>query len=171
MKTTTMTIFGICLSIAGCGGGSRPANSANYAQTGSTVMTDGPRIAHEDTTVSAACLDVPDSDQRVSPLASHRVIAIEPVYEAFPPKRPARLLGATVYLLASPGLTKEWLGHLLECHVARHAGTTPTSPDPLSLAGVNVQVSDTGNGFGVSITSKSWEMADRIMVESRALKM
>jgi hypothetical protein len=144
--------------------------SANYAQAGSSVLSDSPRVSHD--AEASACLDVPESELRRSPLESRHVIAVEPVHEVSPQKgRPARLLGARVYLLASPGLTREWLGHLLECHVARHATASSASRDPLTVDGATIELIDTTNGFGVSITSADWEKAERILRRSRALRM
>jgi hypothetical protein len=80
-----------------------------------------------------------------------------------------QLVGAKVYLLASSGLTREWLGHLLECHIARHAGSASERPDPLAVNTASVDVVATSNGFLVTITSRDYDDAQRILRESEAL--
>jgi hypothetical protein len=114
-------------------------------------------------------MDVPDRELQRSPLDDRRVLAVQPVREPFPLKgRQAALLGATVYILASPGLTKEWLGHLIECHVARGTPLSP-SADPLLTGWPTIDVVSTGNGFAVSITSKDPYQAERILYDSQLL--
>jgi hypothetical protein len=106
----------------------------------------------------------------VSPLESRRVLAVEPIHEPIPPKNLMRhLAGAKVYILASPGLTREWLGHLLECHIARVSGSASQRPDPLAVPKARVEVFSTTNGFLVTIASRDLDDAERILVASEAL--
>jgi hypothetical protein len=114
-------------------------------------------------------MDVPNRELGRSPLEDRRVLAVDPVREPFPLKgRRAALLGATVYILASPGLTKEWLGHLIECHIACAAQQSRVA-DPLVAGSPTVDVVSTGNGFAVSITSKDPYQAERILYDSQLL--
>ena len=144
-----------------------------YAQATTTAGTDAtfstPHAAVDDS-VARACIDVPEAEQRVSPLESRRVLAVEPIHQPIPPKHLMRqLAGARVYILASPGLTREWLGHLLECHVARVSGSASQKPDPLAVPKARVEVFSTSNGFLVTIASRDRDDAERILIASEAL--
>lgn len=117
----------------------------------------------------SACHDVPESERTAGPLQNRRVLAVTPVREPFPQKgRPAALLGATVYVLASPGLTKEWLGHLIECRISSVAHDSKVA-DPLAVGFPTVDVVSTSNGFAISITSRDPYEAERILHDSELL--
>ena len=116
-----------------------------------------------------ACQDVPEHERTAGPFQNRRVLAVRPVREPFPQKgRPVALLGATVYVLASPGLTKEWLGHLIECRVSSVAHDSKVV-DPLAVGFPTVEVVSTSNGFAISITSKDPYEAERILHDSELL--
>jgi hypothetical protein len=143
------------------------------AQAGST-MVDAPAspLNEQHTAVATPlppCHDVPEHELTAGPLQNRHVLAVTPVREPFPQKgRRAALLGATVYISASPGLTGEWLGHLIECHISLGAQSSQF-PDPLAVGGPNVDIVSTSNGFGVSITSNDPYQADRILRDSKQL--
>ena len=142
----------------GCVNGGRGAFEARNAAQADSAIVDATSPHTERYAVVAAsagaCLDVPNQELSRSPLEARHVLAVNAVREPFPLKgRRAALLGATVYILASPGLTKEWLGHLIECHIARGAQPSPVA-DPLVAGSPTVDVVSTGNGFAVSITSR-----------------
>jgi hypothetical protein len=146
----------------------------HYAQAATTAGTDAtfstPQATVDDA-VARACIDVPEAEQRVSPLETRRVLAVEAIREPTPPKNLMQhLTGARVYILASPGLTREWLGHLLECHIARVSGSVSQKPDPLAVPKARVEVLSTTNGFLVTIASRDLDDARRILVDSEALR-
>ena len=152
------------------GGGAFGARNAAQADS---AIVDAPSLHPERYAVApdsaGACMDVPNQELSRSPLEARHVLAVNAVREPFPLKgRRAALLGATVYILASPGLTKEWLGHLIECHIARGAQPSPVA-DPLAAGSPTVDVVSTSNGFAVSITSKDPYQAERILSESQRL--
>jgi hypothetical protein len=81
--------------------------------------------------------------------------------------------GAVVYALAAPGLTPEWLGHLVECYQARVAseGNALQAREscPLAEPESSYSVTPTRNGFAVSIRSTHSEAAKRIFDVSERL--
>jgi len=155
-----------CVNKGGGAFGARHAAQADSAVVDAT--SPHPERSPIVAASAGACTDVPAQELSRSPLEARQVLAVNAVREPFPLKgRRAALLGATVYILASPGLTKEWLGHLIECHVARGAQPSPVA-DPLT-GSPTVDVVSTGNGFAVSITSKDPYQAERILHDSQRL--
>lgn len=76
-------------------------------------------------------------------------------------------------MLAAPGLTAEWLGHLVECYQARttEAGNALQAREscPLAEPDSSYSIASTRNGFAVSIRSPHWEAAKRIFDVSEQL--
>jgi hypothetical protein len=107
--------------------------------------------------------------ERTAPLQSSKVVYVRALRETSTLKgRPAALQGATVFVLASPGLTKEWLGHTLECHMALPPASA--GADPLTLGKSTVEVSSTSNGFAIDIRSTDWDTAREILRTALALQ-
>jgi hypothetical protein len=178
MRTTTQ-MGGVLLLAVGVGCAPVSAHDFHaksgrqYAQLPTTRSTDGAFSSEPLTSADPAarvCVDIPVAERSSSPLQRFRVLDVVPLREPVPPRNLAqRLVGARIYLLASPGLTKEWLGHLIECYIALHAGSASPTPDPLAVTKVMADVTSTTNGFVVTLTSRDLDDAERIRRESEAL--
>ena len=118
----------------------------------------------------AACAEVPDAERDAGPFArKDRIIGVEPLHEAVSPKAPAPVAGVAVYVRASPGMTEQWLGRVIECHVAHGAALTASSDDPLLVRDARIAVSTTPTAFRVAITSNDQWSARRIVAGGDAL--
>jgi hypothetical protein len=123
---------------------------------------------------ASACALVPEAEQNVCPLQRTPVLGARQLVRPLDPKgysfTPA---GAVVYSLAAPGLTPEWLGHLVECYQARVAsdGNALQAREscPLAEPESSYSVTPTRNGFAVSIRSSHTEAAERIFDVSERL--
>ena len=66
--------------------------------------------------------------------------------------------GADIVFRAVPGMTPEWLQRIVDCHLARAAAVGHDMPEmsycALMLKNVTGQVTSTGNGFAVAVTSQ-----------------
>jgi len=123
-----------------------------------------------------ACYGVPDSDRIQGPFAHpDRITGVEVLRDrGVFPKGPLEPVGVAVDLRADPGMTQQWLGRLVACHMAHVAVVGPDpQPSPLSVANTQVSVSSTAVGFRVivmaprhdrdvarSVVDKGQELAD-----------
>src|SRR5450432_760543 len=123
---------------------------------------------------AGACALIPEAEQNVCPLQRTVVLGtrelkapIDTHGYVFAP------VGAVVYMVAAPGLTQEWLGHLVECYEAKTAmaGNALQAREscPLAEPGSSYSVSSTGDGFAVSIRSSDHDAARRIIEVSERL--
>jgi hypothetical protein len=120
----------------------------------------------------AACAEISDSDRDGGPFARRdRVVRVEPLLQTVSPKAPAPPAGVAIYLRATPGVTEQWVGRLVECHVAHHVALAATGggDDPLAVEDARVAVSSTATEFRVAITSPNVERARRILRAGSAL--
>ena len=117
----------------------------------------------------ALCAGLADANARKSPFEVTQVVGVEPIREATAPKRLPTLVGATLYVAATPGLTTEWLGRMIECHAAQAAGGTADRPDPLAVGPAKVDVFATRDGFGVTIRGSDLDAGRAILQQSKAL--
>jgi hypothetical protein len=120
----------------------------------------------------AACYGVPDTDRDLGPFArTDGVTGVEVVRDrgVFPKAAPVPV-GVSVYLRAEPGVTEQWLGRVVACHMAHLAvvGQGPR-PSPLGVRRADVTVSSTPNGFRVTITSHNSEIARSVVDQGREL--
>jgi hypothetical protein len=114
----------------------------------------------------AACAEISDADRDGGPFARRdRVVRVEPLLQTVSPKAPAPPAGVAVYLRATPGMTEQWVGRLVQCHVAHRAalGSTDGGNDPLAIEDARVAVSSTPTELRVAITSSNVERARRIL--------
>ncbi len=120
--------------------------------------------------IARACFDVPPEQQAVCPLERGRVFAVRAVREPVSPKGRDFLVGARIYVPASPGLTAEWLGHRIACYQARLDKLGPVAPPacPLVDGTAKVRVDGTNNGFAVTVRSDDLEMARSILRTSES---
>jgi hypothetical protein len=121
----------------------------------------------------AACAEVPDAERDQGPFTRRdRIVALDEVRDRRFPKWPPQLFGVALTLRATPGMTEEWLGRLIQCHVAHYAVVGVASspePSPLLVSGAVIRVSSTGLGFRVSITSSDIDVAREVLNAGRAV--
>jgi hypothetical protein len=113
-----------------------------------------------------ACFGVPDEDRVQGPLAHpERIAGIQVVQDRGEfPKAPLRPVGVAVDVRAEPGMTQQWLGRVVACHMAHVAVAGPDArPSPLSVAHAQVSVSSTAVGFRVTVTSKDRDIARSVV--------
>lgn len=101
-----------------------------------------------------------------------RIVAVEQVQDRVFPKAPLRPFGIAVTIRATPGVTEQWMGRVIQCHVAHHevigAAGEPAS-SPLLTTGAHIVVSSTSTGFKISITSADYDTAQTVIERGRAL--
>jgi hypothetical protein len=80
-------------------------------------------------------------------------------------------VGAVINFRPVPGLTRERLQRIIDCHLARNAslGHPAEIPCPLALKGVKAVVKDTRAGLAVEITSRDAAVAGEIWSRSQKL--
>jgi hypothetical protein len=115
--------------------------------------------------VARSCLGVPNEQQAICPFERGHVLAVKPVREPVSPKGRDFLVGARIYVPATPGITAEWLGHRIACYHARLAEVAPAAPGgcPLVDASSKVRVDGTNTGFAVTVRSDDLETARAIL--------
>jgi hypothetical protein len=110
-----------------------------------------------------ACAEIPAAERDQGPFARRdRVVGAKELRARFYPKAPLQTAGVAIELRATPDTTEQWLGRVIQCHLAHYAvvGAATADPaDPLMIAGTQVAVSSTQTGFRVAITSSSLESA------------
>lgn len=115
----------------------------------------------------AACIDVPDADRDRGPFARlDRIVRTVELRERLFPKAPLQTVGVEIEIRATPALTEQWLGRLIQCHLAHYAvvGAAAADPkDPLTTDGAHVSVASTQTGFRVAITSPASEVARELV--------
>ncbi len=117
-----------------------------------------------------ACYAVPDAERTEGPFAHpERISGIEVVRDrGVFPKGPLEPVGVAVNLRAEAGMTQQWLGRVIACHMAHVAvvGRDPR-PSPLSVANTQVSVSSTSVGFRVTVIAASHDRdAARAVVDN-----
>jgi hypothetical protein len=122
---------------------------------------------------SVSCAEVPDADRDQGPFARRdRIDHVEEVRERLFPKAPPQLVGAAVYLRATPGVTEQWLGRVIECHLAHRAAVGGLAADAAVspfAENARVSVSSTRTSFRVAITSPDIEVARSVVAKTERL--
>jgi hypothetical protein len=121
-----------------------------------------------------ACALVPAAQQNVCPVQLTAVLGTRELQAPLDPKGYLKApVGAMVYMVAGPGLTAQWLGHLVECYQARVAetGTAVQAREscPLAEPDSSYSIEPTRNGFAVAIRSEHSETAKHIFDVSQRL--
>jgi hypothetical protein len=120
----------------------------------------------------SACSGVSDADRDLGPFARTEVVTgVEVVRDrgVFPKAAPVPV-GVAVYLRAEPGVTEQFLGRAVACHLAHVAVVGPGSrSSPLSVPGTKVSVSSTPVGFRVTVTSHDSDIARSIVERGHEL--
>jgi hypothetical protein len=121
----------------------------------------------------AACAEVSDTDRDQGPFAHReRITDVELLRDRPYPKEMLQPAGVAIYMRASAGLTEQWLGHVLECHLAHHAvvGSQAVGrPSPLLVNDARVSLSSTLDGFRIAITARDVSAAREIIERAQAL--
>ena len=100
-------------SRAGQQPGSDPRQSDAIWAAGSAVPQANPSTYN-------SCALLPATKQSLCPVQRVKVISAPELRSFLDPKgRTSSSAGAVVYALAAPGLTSQWLAHLIECYQAR----------------------------------------------------
>lgn len=173
-------IAAAALACSACAGSSAALGRAHTAGSDRVAMSSAgpvsdatPNAHYPRTSEETLCADVPAAERDQGPLSSPaRITAVEPLSERPHPKEFAQPSGAAVYLLATPGLTQEWLGRVLACHIAHHAVVGDRVPDitsPLYVENARIAVSSTGDGFRIAITSTDVDTARLIIERANAI--
>jgi hypothetical protein len=122
---------------------------------------------------SVACAEVPELDRDQGPFARRdRIERVEEVRERLFPKAPPQLVGAAVYVRATPGVTEQWLGRVVECHLAHRAALGGLASDAATspfAEDARVAVSATPTSFRVAITSPDLEVARSVLAKTERL--
>jgi hypothetical protein len=108
-----------------------------------------------------ACYGVPDSDRIQGPFAHpNEVTSVEVLRDrGVFPKGPLEPVGVAVNLRAEPGMTQQWLGRVVACHMAHIAVAGPDpQPSPLSVANTQVAVTPTAVGFRVTVVAPAHDL-------------
>ena len=133
--------------------------------------------AHDPPAASAAaeeanaCNMVPEAVRVDGPLAPSRVesVAVVRDHGVFP-KGALVPVGVSVQVRAEPGLTQEWLGRMVACHVAHVvASGQDVGQSPLAVSGADISVRSNGTGFSVVVTSKNSDIAHDIVGRGQGL--
>jgi hypothetical protein len=121
----------------------------------------------------AACFEVPDAERDAGPFARREQIAgVEVLRERANTKAAVQPVGVAIYLRTAPGMTEQWIGRVIECHLAHQAvvGTRLAEQAcPLSVEDARIGLSSTPTGFRVSITSKDVTVARSLIDRCHAL--
>jgi hypothetical protein len=82
--------------------------------------------------------------------------------------------GVSIRLRAVPGMTVEWLQHVVDCHMARNASMGYAMPEmsdcPLMLKNITATVTSTGRGFDVAIRGDDVDTVREIRRRAQALR-
>jgi hypothetical protein len=117
------------------------------------------------------------SSESAAPLLAPTAIdSIEPAYsrvQSGSNDREARLRGARIHVRPLPGVSRESLTRVLECHEVRVAlGREPMADDdPYVLPGrwVDIDVDSVGDGFAVNARADDFADAQKILARARRL--
>ena len=179
-KVSVVAIIGL---VAACASTPRtastsPASAAPQQALAPATHTDamlreGLPAPQVDARTAQVCALIPETERNVCPLQRTAVLGTRELKAPIDTRgyvfAPA---GAVVYMVAAPGLTQEWLGHLVECYRAKIAlagNALPHESCPLAELVASYSVSSTGDGFAISIRSPRHEVAERIIEASEEL--
>lgn len=105
-------------------------------------------------------------------LKGYKVTSVAPRLEDIQQGRltTKRLAGATVYVQAEPGLTREWLRLSVERHLSSMQAGSPMKDCPFGAKGVSIAVDSAGTGFAVHVSAKDSKTAQEILRRAQLLK-
>jgi hypothetical protein len=170
-----------CVASAGCASESTAFRqmtavdheAAAHATTDSTLAQEhveaAARLRDDE---RAACYGISDADRDLGPFAREAAVTgVEVVRDrGVFPKGPLEPVGVSVYVRADSGMTQQWLGRIVACHMAHVAVSgRETRPSPLAVPRADVTVSSTQVGFRVTITSRDRDTARSVVDRGREL--
>ena len=120
----------------------------------------------------AACSGVPDADRDMGPFGREdSVTGIQVIKDhGVFPKGQLQPVGVSVYLRGEAGMTQQWLGRVVTCHMAHLAVVGPEGRhSPLTVPNADVTISSTMVGFRVTITSHNTDVAQSVVERGREL--
>jgi hypothetical protein len=123
---------------------------------------------------AALCYGISDADRERGPLANtSEVTSVQIVRDrGLFPKGPLVPVGVAVDLRAESGMTEQWLGRVVACHVAHVAVVGHDRyPGPLEVPDAQANVSSTGVGFRVTITSRDSDVAKSLVTRGEQLAL
>jgi hypothetical protein len=147
----------------------RAASSSTDTALAQEHLDAASRLRNEE---RVACDGVPDADRLGGPFAqAQNVTHVDVVRDrVLLPKGFLEPVGVAVYLRAEPGMTQQWLGRIVACHVAHVAAMGGEDrPSPLSVANTQVAVSSTSVGFRITVTSKDSGVARSVIDKGEEL--
>jgi hypothetical protein len=146
-------------------------NAANTLQadpdSAQAHLTAAKRLRDEE---RFACANVPDTDRSQGPFANpDRIETVQDRDPVFP--KATATVGIAVYVRAEPGLTEQWLGREVACHLAHLAvvGHADDRGSSLSLDTVHVSVTSTPLGFRVTMTSRDRDAMHALVEKGNAI--
>ena len=123
---------------------------------------------------AALCYGISDADRERGPLANTgEVTSVQVVRDrGLFPKGPLVPVGVSVDLRAESGMTEQWLGRVVACHMAHVAVVgRDRYPGPLEVPDAQASVSSTGIGFRVTITSRDSSVAKSVVTRGEQLAL
>jgi hypothetical protein len=127
-----------------------------------------------------ACVGIPEDDRDTSPFA-HRsdITQVTKLMQAsndsgsYGGPEGNQVAGATISFRAVPGMTKEWLQRVMDCHAARNASMGYQMQDmnycPLMVPGARAKVRSGHGGFDVDVTADTADSVQQIIARAEAL--
>ena len=110
--------------------------------------------------------------QQACALKGFTVTSVAPRFEEVQQGRATtqRLAGATVYVLAQPGLTREWLRLSLERHLISMQSSGAMKDCPFGAKDIRITVDSAGTGFAVHVSAKDAKTAEEVLRRARLLR-
>jgi hypothetical protein len=141
------------------------AAAAVMVSCGLVTACQGARSASDEASACAG-LPGPDVDRVIDGLRTN-VARVEPLRDnRNGPKAQPQLVGAMIEVRATPGETEQWLGRVVQCDRARHAG--PEDGSLLAPPGASAEVTATQTGFAIAVRSRDSGVAHEIERLARA---
>ena len=149
------------------------------AASGANDQAEAHRVAAQElrTAEESACAGISEADRNRGPFTSaEQVVQVEPLTQQVRVGKQVypSVVGSKITMIAAPGVTKQWITRLAECHAARHAllGTelAEATPCPLATGPVAISVEDAPTSFVVSVRSAAGDRgAEHVLRQSLAL--
>jgi hypothetical protein len=121
----------------------------------------------------SACSEIPDAEREMGPFTRRdRIVGMEVLRDRSFPKAPTQPAGVAIYVRATPGLTEQWVGRLVECARAHRAvlgARENSAASALFEAGPEFRVSATPTGFRVAIKSLDIEVGRAVIEKAHML--
>jgi hypothetical protein len=173
-KSSLSLLIALCSTLAACTAGRAPHVGGDDNAALATPQSDVPAVPPASAAmVERSCALVPASERTQCPVRRTLVIAARELRTPLDPKgHLTTSAGAVVYMVAAPGLTDEWLGHLIECYQTEVSVSAVANADretcPIDPA-TEYAVNPTRSGFAVALHSSDHASAHHIYELSERL--